>query len=286
MIDRDSLRLSRLFKIHRRDTTDQVHSISGQSVYASVNDVKAVAQNYMSPDSISLRIIPDVTLGYSVIKGSLLGFEESMWVDDASHLLVNAISIDGSEANYDTSITIDSTSVNTSGITRLALVTDESNLVESTPANLKFLMNKLIATGVVVESNINTSRWWIDDDSSNKFCNGTFIRGLSNGIHTIHFDDVPGYITPDPQTVDMSDNGYKSICGVYVPNQYKLTCIMNEPDDKWSIDGINWYASGQTITGLNPGSYVIRFSTVSETNVSNQTIVVTDKDLKIQVFYD
>ena len=287
MIDRDSLRLSRLFKIHRRDTTDQVHSISGQSVYASKQDILTIAQTYMSPDSISLRIIPDVELKFIVRKGSLLGYNESVWVDDTDHLLVTNISINGARTISGNSVTIDHTSTVSEGVAMLTTSDAEEGLVVSTPSNLKFLANKSIATGIQVETNISTALWWLDNDTSKKYDNSSFIRGISGGVHTVYFEDVPGYITPEPQTVNMSEYGFKSVSGVYIPNKYKLTCILNEPDDKWSIDdGITWYVSGQTITGLDPGSYVIRFSTVSETNVSNQVVVVTDKDFKIQVFYD
>lgn len=285
MIDRDSLRLSRLFKVHEQDNTDQVHSIKGVPVYTTKEALQFVARNYMSADRLSLRIIPDVGIRASVRNNSALTFNGSGWVDDYSYMRISQISVADNLLSHNQEITLSISSTSIYGLTKLSGVEySERSDVVATPAYLKQLYHTAIKGGISVITNIENSTWWLDDDRSRIYTSGSVVKFVS-GFHTIHFEEINGYVTPENKSVNIVGGTFNAVLGEYTSPVKLVTCILSEPDGKWSVDGSEWYVSGQTIK-LNPGSYTLRFSAVSGKTASNQRIVVNDKDLTIPVFYN
>lgn len=285
MLDRDSIRMSRLFQIHEQDTTDQVHSVDGVPVYTTAENVQFVVRNYMSADRLSLRIVPDVSIRATVSNGAALTYQGSYWVDASNHLRVGQITI-GDEISQNTEeVNISIASVSTYGVTKLANTDSDDSTVVSTPANLRQKFDTTIKGGFTVVTNIHGSKWWLDDDKSRVYENGTVVRFLS-GLHTVHFGDVENYTTPESQVIMLQAGAYQSIAGEYVKVLHTVTVVCDEPTAKWTPDnGNTWYSTGQTVR-LNPGSYTLRFASVSGKTASDQRIVVNDMDLTIQVFYN
>ncbi|MBF0634165.1 MAG: FG-GAP repeat protein [Nitrospinae bacterium] len=123
---------------------------------------------------------------------------------------------------------------------------------------------------------------WSVDGGTTWNASGDTLIGLSAGSHTVTFNDVAGYTTPDDRIVNITDGETVNATGMY--KQYGSLKVTISPAEavtggaEWSIDGgTTWNASGDTLLDLATGSYTLSFS-ASVTNYSppaNKTVKVT-----------
>ena len=59
------------------------------------------------------------------------------------------------------------------------------------------------------------ARWRLD--GGNWFSQGTFSVSLTPGVHTVAFESVPGWITPQPLNVDITEGQTTPVTAVYLP---------------------------------------------------------------------
>ena len=282
MIDRDSIRLSRIQQIHEKNTSEQVHSINGVPVYTTSTALKVVARDYMAGERMSLRIISDVSVKASVRNGSALTYSGGFWIDSTAHLRVAAISINA-ELLSDSTVNIVSATTSKYGTVIIAQSDSVSTDRVATPVILKNMFNVTISGGFTVVTNIPNATWWLDDDNTHVYTSGTIVRFLT-GEHVVHFSDIPGYVTPAPKTITINGGTYQAVSGFYTSDLKKVTCILGDTIGSWSYDGVSWYSSGQTVE-VPPGEYTLSFTNTSGQQVSNQRLVVTDHDVKVVVGY-
>lgn len=282
MIDRDSIRLSRIQKIHEQNTSEQVHSINGVPVYTTSAALKVVARDYMAGERMSLRIISDVSVKASVRNGSALTYFGGYWIDSTAHLRVASISINA-ELLSDSTVNIVSATTTKYGTVIIAQSDSVSTDQVATPVILKNMFNVTISGGFTVVTNIPNATWWLDDDNTRVYTSGTIVRFLS-GEHVVHFSDIPGYVTPAPKAITINGGTYQAVSGFYTGDLKKVTCILGDTIGSWSYDGVSWYSSGQTVE-VPPGEYTLSFTNTSGQQVSNQRLVVTNHDVKVVVGY-
>ncbi len=106
---------------------------------------------------------------------------------------------------------------------------------------------------------------------------------LEPGTYVVSFSDVPGFTTPDPQTVEVKDGLVTEITGAFV-QQGGLRVITSPPDSAViSIDGVPRDSWGVWVT-LPPGSYTISFGDVpGHPTPGPQTILVVPGQITLVI---
>jgi probable HAF family extracellular repeat protein len=110
----------------------------------------------------------------------------------------------------------------------------------------------------------------------------TIASGLSPGLHTLTFSDVPGYDTPAPQVVTIASNTTTEATGTYVLQVGSLQVFIAPPEAisagaLWQVDGGPLHNSGDIVGGLVPGLHLVSFTDVSGyTTPASQTVTITN----------
>ena len=132
-----------------------------------------------------------------------------------------------------------------------------------------------------VQSN---GRWKLTsgDDTSWHF-SGEPIYSIPVGSYTIQFKDVSGWTKPSDKTVTITE-GSNSESGTYTKKSGSLTVTIYPSDvrsnARWKLtsgDDTSWHSSGDTISSIPVGSYIIRFKDVSGWNMpSDKGVTITE----------
>jgi hypothetical protein len=84
------------------------------------------------------------------------------------------------------------------------------------------------------------------------------------GQYTVSFSDVPGFITPDPQVVTVTEGATTVVTGVFSPVAYLRVTTVGWPPGETptiSVDGQPVNTWGLWV-GLPPGSYTVSFEVI------------------------
>jgi CotH protein/lamin tail-like protein/concanavalin A-like lectin/glucanase superfamily protein/chitobiase/beta-hexosaminidase-like protein len=114
----------------------------------------------------------------------------------------------------------------------------------------------------------NLGQWSVDGGASWNDHNDTII--LSVGTYLIEFSDVTSWSAPPNQLATILANQTIQKTGTYSQQVGDLQVFI-EPQGardagaQWSINGVNWYDSGQVIT-LIVDTYTVQFKTLSDWN--------------------
>ncbi|MBI5772361.1 MAG: choice-of-anchor D domain-containing protein, partial [Verrucomicrobia bacterium] len=125
------------------------------------------------------------------------------------------------------------------------------------------------------------AQWQVDGGALQN--SGATVSGLSVGTHTVTFNTVSGWTTPDSQTVTVSASQTTTATGTYVaiPQTGSLQVSLApagavSAGAQWQVDGGALQNSGATVSGLSVGSHTVTFNTVSGwTTPGSQTVTVS-----------
>lgn len=97
---------------------------------------------------------------------------------------------------------------------------------------------------------------------------GTRLSGIPEGSHTIDFSTLGRWHTLTSQTIWVADQTTSVVSGDYTMRVGSLSVILNPTDAVmdgalWRIQGGSWRASGDVISSLPLGNYMIEFSDVA-----------------------
>lgn len=125
--------------------------------------------------------------------------------------------------------------------------------------------------------------WSTNADSDVWFNSGYTVSNLVAGAYTVYFTNISGWITPSNQTITISNSTTVTTTGNYV--QYGSLQVGILPPGAvavgalWSVDGVHWQVSSNTIP-LPPGQYTVRYTGLVGWNTpSNQTVTVSSGEL-------
>ncbi len=116
------------------------------------------------------------------------------------------------------------------------------------------------------------SATWTVDGGGTTHTSGQTVSGLSVGSHTVSFSNVAGYSTPAAQTVTVSAGPATTVTAAYTPapaNTAALTVTI-EPvtaasHATWTVGADSTrHRSGETVTGLLPGTQTVSFSSLDD----------------------
>ncbi|MDO4559944.1 MAG: Synerg-CTERM sorting domain-containing protein [bacterium] len=129
------------------------------------------------------------------------------------------------------------------------------------------------------------------------FKNGEGPEGLAEGSYEITYQDVDGYVTPQPKTVNVVRNvqgetNHFSANGTYTKTASGTLAVTIQPDKlagaRWYVDGNKevTYESGKSVV-LAPGSHTVSCTEVSGYQApESQTVTVADgKTLEVTMKY-
>ena len=123
--------------------------------------------------------------------------------------------------------------------------------------------------------------------------NGTTLNYIPVDSHIVNFKTLPGWATPDPQTVVIAKGKTTSVTGTYVriPNG-SLTVTLTpaaaaSAGATWSVDGGDAQKSGATVQYLTVGSHTVTFQDVTGwATPASQTVTIQDtKTTKLSAAY-
>ena len=131
-------------------------------------------------------------------------------------------------------------------------------------------------TGAVqVTLNPAVAQWSVDSGALQN--SGAVISGLSVGSHTITFNAMSGWTTPESQTISIVAKQTNTVTATYVaiPQTGAVQVTLNPAVAQWSVDSGVSQNSGAIVSGLSVGSHTITFTAMSGwTTPGSQTITV------------
>jgi hypothetical protein len=109
---------------------------------------------------------------------------------------------------------------------------------------------------------------------------GDTVSNLAAGLYTVQFSDVAGWSPPPDQRATIAVGQLTRATGNYQP-QGLLQATITPPGAvdagaQWTIDGLTWQDSGETVSNLTAGQYTVEFNDINGwVTPSNQVVVVT-----------
>lgn len=106
------------------------------------------------------------------------------------------------------------------------------------------------------------AQWRVDDGPYQN--SGTTVNRLTVERHTLSFKNIPGYDTPDDQTITILAGQAIKATGAYKPLTGGVTVTLSPAaavaaGAQWQVDGGAFQNSGATVRGLSEGPRVVRF---------------------------
>ncbi|MGO8838623.1 MAG: glycoside hydrolase family 44 protein [Limisphaerales bacterium] len=121
------------------------------------------------------------------------------------------------------------------------------------------------------------AQWQVDGGALQN--SGATVANLSEGIHTVSFSTVSGWITPASQTVTISMNHTSTISANYSPaGSLQVTLSPAGAVSSgalWQVDGGAFQNSGATVSNLSVGNHTLAFNTVNNwASPASQTVAI------------
>jgi hypothetical protein len=127
------------------------------------------------------------------------------------------------------------------------------------------------------------AKWTVDQITWQD--SGVTVSNLAAGQYAVQFSDVAGWSPPANQVVTISEGQLTRATGNYLL-QGLLQVTITPPGAvdagaQWTIDGLTWQDSGDTVSNLTAGQYTVEFSDIGGwATPSNQVVVVTGGETK------
>jgi len=115
---------------------------------------------------------------------------------------------------------------------------------------------------------------------------GDTVSNLAAGQYTVQFSDVAGWSPPADQGVTIVVGQLTRATGNYQP-QGLLQATIRPPGvvdagAQWTIDGLTWQDSGETLSNLTAGQYTVEFSDIiGWVTPTNQVVAITGGETAI-----
>src|SRR5436190_14613001 len=104
------------------------------------------------------------------------------------------------------------------------------------------------------------ARWRVDGGTWRT--TGTTVKNLTNAVHTVDYNTVSGWVSPEPVTVTLTNNVTTTVNGIYVPPA-SLVVTLSPSTGQWRVDGGAWQNSGTTATGLTTGVHTVSYNALA-----------------------
>jgi hypothetical protein len=106
----------------------------------------------------------------------------------------------------------------------------------------------------------SSSRMWLTDWQPSGGSSGY----IDPGSYRVTFNQIPGWITPADQQVDVILTQTKQVTATYTPAPGALQVSLNPPaaitaGGNWRLDGGIWLSSGASLLNLAPGNHTLDF---------------------------
>ena len=109
----------------------------------------------------------------------------------------------------------------------------------------------------------NGAQWNLDGGPWQS--NGATLGNIHLGDHTVNFKAIPGFTTPDSQTITVTSGVVQPVSAFYVASETGSLQIILQPDAvnaanaQWLLDGGNPTFTGQVLSGVWAGQHQISF---------------------------
>ena len=123
------------------------------------------------------------------------------------------------------------------------------------------------------------AKWCVDSGAWQS--SGTTLDDLSPGEHTVSFNSIFGWDSPENESVIVIVGETTATSGTY-NRQFGSLQVNIGPQEaldggaKWQVDGGQWLDSGATAGGLPVASHVVSFKAVRKWTASDQSVVVNN----------
>ncbi|GMW00543.1 MAG: hypothetical protein AMXMBFR84_16800 [Candidatus Hydrogenedentota bacterium] len=106
------------------------------------------------------------------------------------------------------------------------------------------------------------AQWQVDGGPLQN--SGATVTGLPVGSHTVSFTTIADWAKPGNINTTISHNATTSESGTYTRDTGSLTVTLSPPEAVtagagWQVDGGDWHATGDTVSGLATGNHVVTF---------------------------
>ncbi|MHC1725922.1 MAG: Ser-Thr-rich GPI-anchored membrane family protein [Syntrophobacteraceae bacterium] len=140
----------------------------------------------------------------------------------------------------------------------------------------------LTATITPIEAITAGAKWGVDN--GDWLNSGETVAAPVYGSRSVLFKDIPGWDTPEVQTVTVSEGGTTTAAGEYVRQIGSLTVSITpqaavEAGAMWQVDGGGWMASGDTVQNLPAGPHVVSCKVITGwISPSSRTVTISKDD--------
>ena len=127
------------------------------------------------------------------------------------------------------------------------------------------------------------ARWSIDGNQW--YSSGYTLADIDCGPVTVLFNKVTDWYSPVPQDCIITENNTQTVEATYTVHAGSLQVFIepasaNNLDASWSIDGTNWYDSGQVVDDIAVGTVIVKFSQVANwTSPENIPVTIRENSL-------
>ncbi|MCK5712164.1 MAG: hypothetical protein KAI25_05575, partial [Hyphomicrobiaceae bacterium] len=161
-------------------------------------------------------------------------------------------------------------------------VTDSDGLTDTD--TVAITVNGADPTGslTVTISQPDTAQWRVDGGSLQN--SGATVSGLSVGSHTVEFNSVTSWDTPDAQTIDIANGQTTQAEGDYTQQTGSLR-ITIEPyaavsdGAQWRVNDDDWRESEAIVSNLAVGSCAIEFQAIDGWATPDKTVEILNNQL-------
>jgi YD repeat-containing protein len=124
------------------------------------------------------------------------------------------------------------------------------------------------------------AQWQVDGGAWQN--SGATVSSLTVGQHTLGFNTIAGWTTPNSQTVAISNGQTTSASGTYIQQFGSLNVTITpqgavSAGAKWQVDGGAWQNSGATVSSLTVGQHTLGFNTIAGwTTPASQSVTISN----------
>lgn len=112
---------------------------------------------------------------------------------------------------------------------------------------------------------------------------GVLLTNVDGGTHTISYNALPGWFTPNTQSVEVMSDMTNIETGLYTPNigavqvNIEPSCAV-EAGAQWQLDNGPWETNGALLTNVDGGTHTISFNTVIGWSPPSSEIITVTAD--------
>ena len=124
------------------------------------------------------------------------------------------------------------------------------------------------------------AKWNVDGGAWQE--SGAIVVDLAVGNHTVNYQSIFGWDTPESETVKINEDETAETTGVYIlqTGSLKVTILPQGAIDEsaaWNVDGGLWKESGETVSGLSAGEHEVQYrATFGYQHLPSATVNIND----------